>query len=264
MEKIVESIKNIFRIVYILLLKPKALYQLFDTKSIPIIIINFNQLFFLEQLVNFLLDRKFKNIVIIDNNSNYPPLLKYYNTIKDKVIIEKRNDNLGHMVFFKDPKYLTNYGKGFYVITDADILPNKNLPPNFLFYMIKTLFANYRIVNKVGFALNIEDIPSYYPLRDKVLSWEKKFWSNEIKPGMYLAEIDTTFALYKPGYKLKDGYFLSAIRISGDYCCLHGGWYLNPKNISDENQYFMKTVNSSSSWMIDELGNSKSDMYDNI
>lgn len=47
-------------------------------KNIPIIIISFNQYFYLKQLVDFLIQNKYTNIVIVDNNSSYPPLLKYF------------------------------------------------------------------------------------------------------------------------------------------------------------------------------------------
>lgn len=49
-------------------------HQMQDHKSIPVIIINFNQLFYLKQLVDFLIRREFKNIIIIDNASTYQPL----------------------------------------------------------------------------------------------------------------------------------------------------------------------------------------------
>ena len=49
-----------------------------DYKSIPIIIISFNQLEYLKKLITFLKERHFKNIVIIDNMSIYKPLLDYY------------------------------------------------------------------------------------------------------------------------------------------------------------------------------------------
>ena len=51
-------------------------------KSIPIIIISFNQLHYLRQLIAFLKKYEYSNIVIIDNNSTYKPLLDYFETIE--------------------------------------------------------------------------------------------------------------------------------------------------------------------------------------
>ena len=61
--------------------------------SVPIIIINYNRLKDLKELVSFLLERKHENIIIVDNKSSYPPLLEYYEQIKDRVKIEKMDQN---------------------------------------------------------------------------------------------------------------------------------------------------------------------------
>jgi len=261
MSKIVLLFQYIIRYLYIVLSKPSTIFQLIDQFSIPIIIINFNQLFYLQQLVGFLLKRGFKNIIIIDNNSTYPPLLAYYSSIKNEVVIERRADNLGHMVFFEDPQYLKKYGKGFYVLTDADIVPNINLPSDFLRKMIYMLISHYKKIVKVGFALEIDDIPNYYPLKEKVIDWERKFWEVQIEEDVFLAEVDTTFALYRPGYNLSKGHFLSSIRLAGKFLCTHGGWYLNPNALTDENIYYMNSVHKSSSWIIDKDGKQKFDRY---
>src|SRR5690606_7613706 len=140
-----------------------CIIQYIFPKRIPIVIINYNQLYYLKQLLNFLISRGFRNIIIIDNNSTYPPLISYYEEIIDKVTIHRRIDNLGHMVFFHDPIYIKKYGKGFYVLTDADIVPNKDLPHNFMRIMLNILIRYSSVITKVGFALRIDDIPDYYP-----------------------------------------------------------------------------------------------------
>lgn len=229
--------------------------------SIPIIIINFNQLFYLNKLVEFLLNRKFENIVIIDNNSTYSPLLDYYKEIESKVTIEYMNVNLGHMAFFESEYLQSKYGNGYYVVTDADIVPNENLPLDFMRIMIKYLDKYYRAVNKIGFALKIDDIPNHFPLKEKVLLWEKRHWELELSKDVFKAETDTTFALYKPMYpKLFDNiFFLKGIRLGGEFTCKHGGWYKDPNNLTQEELFYQKTANSSSSWNFDKdnkvLGN---------
>src|SRR5690606_21463109 len=124
---------------YLILFDKEVKKHRINSKTIAIIIINYNQLENLRYLVSFLLDRDFKNIVIIDNNSTYPPLLEYYDKIKGKIVIEMMSDNLGHMVFFENKTLLDKYGSGYYCITDADIRPNENLPDNFLDTLIQTL-----------------------------------------------------------------------------------------------------------------------------
>ena len=85
--------------------------QLKNPYSIPVIIISFNQLFYLNQLVNFLLKRGFSNIVIIDNNSTYPPLLDYFDSLSENnnITIHKLSKNIGNLVFWKESEIYKKY-----------------------------------------------------------------------------------------------------------------------------------------------------------
>ncbi|GGC32261.1 hypothetical protein GCM10011386_25500 [Parapedobacter defluvii] len=227
--------------------------------TIPVIIINFNQLTNLKNLVTFLQDRKLKNIVIIDNNSSYPPLLDYYETIKRTVTVEIMPENYGHMVFFEHEQLQQKYGQGYYVITDPDILPNPKLPSNFMEVMLKKMDKYHFGIQKVGFALEIDTIPDYFPLKEKVLNWERQYWTDELEKDVFHADIDTTFALYKPKYPSKFNAkmrrFYEAIRLGGNFTSKHMGWYLDPKNLSEEQRYYMQTSSESASWKFDEDGN---------
>lgn len=230
--------------------------QISNPKAIPIIIINFNQLHFLEKLVNFFLERGHQNIVIIDNNSTYVPLLEYYDKIKERVIVERMDQNYGHMVFFENKELQIKYGTGFYFLTDADIVPNKNLPDNYFHLMLDVLQKHFVNVSKVGFALDLDSIPDYYPKKQNVIQWETPFWENEAEKNIFHSLIDTTFALYKPGYPKKNNQngFLFAVRMAGDFTAKHGGWYVDYNNLTDEQLFYQKTANSSSSWKINEDG----------
>jgi hypothetical protein len=148
-------------------------HQMQDHKSIPVIIINFNQLFYLKQLVDFLIRREFKNIIIIDNAFYLPTALRLL--IQNVVTVEKLNTNFGHDVFFKNRDLQKKYGKGFYFLTDSDIVPNKNLPKDFETVMLNYLFKYYKKVNKIGFAIDTKDIPDYYPLKEKSSNLGKTF-----------------------------------------------------------------------------------------
>ncbi|SEF94568.1 hypothetical protein SAMN05421847_1102 [Halpernia humi] len=242
----------------------KIRQQILDKKSIPVIIINYNQLFYLRQLIDFLRKREFKNIVIIDNASSYQPLLDYYDEIKNEVTVEKLKTNSGHEVFFKNKSLRKKYGQGFYFLTDADIVPNENLPQNFECVMLDYLLKYYKKVNKIGFAIDTKNIPDFFPLKEKVQSWETRFWKNEIEKDVYLAYIDTTFALYKPKYPKSIFNLIKpmeAIRLGGNFTCKHGGWYTNPNDLSDENLFYIKTANQSASWKVDEKGAHLSSEY---
>ena len=223
-----------------------------DYKKIPIIIINFNQLFYFKQMIDFLLKRGFKNIVIIDNNSSYPPLLKYYDEIQSKVTIHRLDTNEGHMVFWKRQDLFEKYAEDYFVITDPDIILNKDLPQNFLKYF-KAILDHYISTVKVGTALRIDDIPETFNPKLKVLKWEQQFWENRIAKNIYNAKIDTTFALYRPGYKDAANFF-TAIRVAGKYTAGHGGWYVDSENLTEEQKYYANIPNVSSTWKVENDG----------
>lgn len=243
---------------YTIRYNPLVLKQRKKPNSIPVIIINFNQLDNLKKLVDFLLVRKIENIVIIDNKSDYPPLLEYYQTIQTKVKVELMDNNEGHMVFFKNKRLQKEYGKGYYILTDADILPNPNLAFNFIKIMIQKMDKYHRQIVKVGLALDLDTIPNYYPLKERVINWEKKYWLNQLEKDVYFADIDTTFALYKPSYpnkfRVKQHHFYRAIRLAGNFTSKHMGWYLNPKELTEEQRHYMQTASGSNSWKFDKDG----------
>lgn len=233
-----------------------VLRQLIDPTSIPFIIINYNQLFYFKKLVEFAIKSNFKKIVIIDNVSTYQPLLDYYKKISlQGIIIEHMDKNYGHMVLFEESKLYNKYCKGFFILSDADIVPNENLPDNFIKTLMYWLFKRYDQVTKVGFAMNLEDIPDYYPQKNKVLEWEKQFWHKPIKKNVYLAKVDTTFALYKPNFKntLKHRMdFYNGIRIAGNFSAQHGGWYIDYDHLTNEQQFYINTASKVSSWVIEK------------
>ncbi|GEM52385.1 hypothetical protein AS589_00675 [Empedobacter brevis] len=239
---------------YLVKTNPLIKKQRKNPLSIPIIIINFNQLFYLQKLVDFLLKRGFENIVIIDNKSTYLPLLEYYNDIKTKVRIKKMDKNYGHSILYLAAHDIKEFTKGYYVITDPDILPNENLPINFMDVLIEKLEKYFNSVTKVGFALKIDDIPDFFPLKQQVVNWENKFWENEVEENVFLNVLDTTFALYKPRYPYNfyNLPFLPALRIGSNYTATHGGWYKNPKKMTEEEIYYQRTAKSSSSWNFDK------------
>jgi len=254
MKNFIKIIYSLFYKIYLYFVNPYAYKQIGNPKSIPIVIISFNQLFYLEKLVSLLMKYGHENIVIIDNNSTYPPLLHYFDTLKCLVKIHRLSENVGHMVFWQKKEIFKQYLKGYYIVTDADILPIDLCPENFVEKLLTVLNQNVRIT-KVGLSLKIDDIPNTNPNKTAILKWEKQFWKKKISEGQFKSAIDTTFAIYKPNYQFKEKRFYKAIRLDKPYQAYHGGWYIDLKNLTDEQRYYIKTTNSSSSWKTDEKGN---------
>ena len=223
--------------------------------QIPIIIINYNRLEDLKEIVSFYLSRNHQNIVIVDNKSTYLPLLDYYQEIakESRVTVKIMDRNYGHTVFWDNNELFQEYANGYYIITDPDVIPNINLPEDYLLTLVDFL-DRYPQVTKVGFALRIDDIPDFFTQKDIVRKWESKFWEKQIEKDAYLAEIDTTFAVYPPLYRRDINNFTNAIRLAGNFTATHNGWYINPTKLSDEECYYYRSANTSNSWRLNENG----------
>ncbi|WP_087491540.1 MULTISPECIES: glycosyltransferase family A protein [unclassified Winogradskyella] len=238
-----------------------AIAQEKNVLSIPIIIISFNQLTYLKQLIDYLLSSGFRNIIIIDNNSTYKPLLDYFNEIKSVVAIKRLKKNYGHKVFWEVPEVYKKYAGGYYVVTDPDILPLHENAENFMNLFIKILNTNSK-ATKVGLSLKIDDIPNTNKNKLKIIEWETQWWLKPLSAELYEANIDTTFAMYRPKYHAKDGRFLSGIRTASPYIAKHLSWYIDTDNLSKETQFFMNSCNASSSWRLSTDGTLKDKRYD--
>ena len=228
-----------------------------DIYAIPIIIISFNQLFYLKKLIDFLKECGYKNIIIIDNNSTYKPLLEYFETIRNQVTLYLLNENHGHRVFWKINEINKKYSHDYFALTDPDINPIDECPKDFLKNFKNILDKNIKI-HKVGFSLLLDEIPDTNPDKNKIKLWESRFWKQRNNDGDYIADIDTTFALYKPIRFSNSSNFFKAIRTQKPYIARHGGWYIDPKNLSEEQEFYINHANSSSSWL-----NKETDFYKN-
>ena len=251
MKKIISSLRLKLYIIYSLIFCKVVRDQIKNNFIIPIIIINYNQFESFKKLVNTLLERGFKNIIILDNNSTYNPLLNYYLELDNNpnITLHLLEKNLGHMALWKRKDILKLYSKGYFVVTDPDISIGKDVPDDFIKLFIKLINSNVSI-KKVGFSLVINDIPDYYVNKEKVISWEKKFWRKKMSSGHYLAKIDTTFALYRPLFIYDSHNFEEAIRTNNPYSVRPLGWYIDYNNLTEEQIYYIKTANNSSSWLL--------------
>ncbi|MCC6689922.1 MAG: glycosyltransferase family 2 protein [Bacteroidia bacterium] len=218
-----------------------------DSKLIPVIINNRNRYTYLLQLISWLENAGYLDIHIIDNASSYPPLLNYYT--KTKYTVHRLNDNLGYLALWKSGLYKLYY-RNFYVYTDPDILPIADCPFDVLDFWLKKL-NQYSSIEKIGFALKIDDLPVHYANKQKVIEWENKFWTNQIEPELYDADIDTTFALYRP-FTNGNRWVQKAYRTSGKYMAKHLPWYENSAEQTDENIFYMNNVSTGASHWIEK------------
>lgn len=210
-----------------------------ELMNIPIFIISFNRLEYLQKQIAFLERYNLRNIHIIDNQSTYPPLLNYYKTLPYHIYYMKKN--YGHEVLFKVSEFADIVDNSYFVLTDPDVVAVDECPEDFL-SLFFDLLCHYPKINKAGFSLKLDDIPDSYALKQSVLSWENKFYCNvTLFQGInvYEAPIDTTFALYRPRKAWKrSSSFFAAIRTGYPYAARHLPWYKNLDQPSEEDVFY--------------------------
>jgi hypothetical protein len=215
--------------------------------NMSVVIIGYNQFTYISKMVKQV-EQYTNDIIIIDNNSNYDPLLNYYNT-DYKYSLLKMDKNYGHKVY--ETSFIVSLLGNIHIITDPDLKFNSNLPKNFIGEMIK--ISNDYKAGRVGFALliDVDDIRkelSYAGMPIK--EWEGRFWKNIINHPylkLYGAPIDTTFCLLNT---LHNSNGLS-IRIGDSYICKHLPWHINywSELLDDEYDHYLINNKSSNYWI---------------
>jgi hypothetical protein len=207
----------------------------FDYKQIPIFINARDLTNPLRHLIAWLLEAGYSKIYVLDNASSYPALLDFYDKISGDVTVIPLGTNAGRLAIW-DLNILARLNvTGPYVWTDPDIVPIEECPSNVLefFWEVLRAFPNK---TKVGFGLRIDDLPEHYRFKQKVIAWESQFWTNRVTPKLYDADIDTTFALYRPGSQFE----MSALRSGFPYLARHHPWYENSERPSDDHKYYVE------------------------
>lgn len=236
MKTIKNYIASFLRMIYI---------KKIDYKNTPIIINNYNRLSTTIKLIESLEKRGYINIHILDNQSTYQPLLEFYKTTPYKVHFLKKN--YGAKALWESGlwwKFVTSY----YVYTDSDVVLVEACPDDFIEYF-HFLLEKYPKVHKVGFSLKIDDLPNHFNNKTEVIKWESKFYIKKIENNVFVAPIDTTFALYRPYSKRgsRDG-STKMLRTGYPYQLKHLPWYLNNADLSEEELYYINTTSQSTHW----------------
>ena len=218
-------------------------------KQTPIFVICRDRISPLLELIEWLESAGMNNIILVDNDSQYPDLLDYYAKTPYQVIYTGKN--IGHTVVWAESIARTLYDGEFYIVTDPDVIPDKSAPKDSVKYFF-SIHRKYLQYKKVGFGLQIDDLPEHYSLRDSVVQWESQFWKNELKDGLFEAGIDTTFALYKP---FTDFYTLHpSIRTGRPYTAMHLPWYIDSSELDTEEAFYrMHARQDVTSWNVEEI-----------
>jgi hypothetical protein len=201
----------------------------------PVVINNRNRLTTTKNMVEHLLRlNKNQEIIILDNDSSYDPLIKWYKEIEDRIDVRYLN-NEGHLAIWSTGIYkeLGDY----FIYTDSDIELNSNMPYSYQIFMYN-LLQKYEM-NKIAFAIKIDDLPDHYRYKNQVIRNESKWWLEQIEQDIYKADTDTTFAFMR---NIGDNTYKSLRIARNDFICRHIPFYIDLENLDQEEQYYIDNI----------------------
>lgn len=245
-------LKNIFRLFLYKDISFKLTQNEKDSlkRNIPIIIIVRDRLNCLKELLSRLQHDGYHNLILLNNNSTFRPLLDYLSQSQLKVL--NLNDNLGHTALWKIKSLEKLIKSNWFVYTDPDVIPTLESKSEYIATFFESLL-NLTNFKKSGFSLKIDDLPDHFHLKKTVIAWEKQFYSRKIKGNFYIADIDTTFALYRPNTPYCFG---PALR-SAELFSRHLPWYLDGSNLNEDELFYRNNASKAvTTWNVS--GQSKS------
>jgi hypothetical protein len=210
--------------------------------KIPVIINNRNFLTWPKAMVERIKEYDgVGEIIIVDNDSTYPPLLEWYAT--NPCRIERLNDNLGMGAPWVSEVVKKLNGVP-YILTDPD-MGLEDTPDDTLLYLLDKL--NALQLDKVGLGLDWQIVEKKSPYYERLNLYEKSRWSNSpVIDGVYTeVQIDTTFALYNV-----DHYFIGGGSTTFPYVARHYPWEFSIEEArnNEEFMYYMDNATSASSY----------------
>lgn len=203
----------------------------------PIFILNFNQVSFLRRQIAWLLRSGYTDITVLDNHSTYPPLLGYYDEMLagGKIKVVRRDSNEHKRIVWE--KHLQDH-QGPFVLTTSDVVPDSCCPADVVAHLAAQLDANPQLY-KAGLGLRIDNIPEHYAHRHDVLVKQREYWRIPAAMGVFLADIDFTFSLYRGGSEFSYG---PAVRTGWPYLARHEPWYSDSTDRTEEELYYEATI----------------------
>lgn len=215
------------------------------TNSIPIYIPTFNNPTYLLNFIKQLEKNDAKNLVVIDNNSTYPPMKECLSIIEQKYKVVRLDQNFGPHYILRNKQFYQSLPELF-CLSDPDLEFSTSLPVDFINEL--KIISEVHKVGKVGLALEFssEDVMHSELFLDgqKVgaIEYEQQFWTNNIGKNqtgddLYRTTLDTTFALYNKTYfDPEDRY--TAIRVAGKFTAKHLGSLSNSIVPKSESIYY--------------------------
>ena len=187
-------------------------------------------------------------IIIVDNNSTYPPLLEWYDT--NPCTIVKSNQNYGQYGVWMSG-VLNTIESDFYVVSDPDL--DLSLTPKDCLIKLKEKLEKYDDICRIGLSLcnfwnRVEGQCFYYWLEHMKHEFlDETKLVDEILMGHI---VDTTFAMYVKNRS----HIGKSCALDFPYCATHLPWLYTNEDLNDsynsnpEFFYYLKTAGYPSSF----------------
>lgn len=211
---------------------------MFDQIDCPVFITCRDRVTDLRQLVGWLEAAGHQRIILLDNDSAWPPMLDYLAGSPHEV--RRLNGNYGSQALWSVGMAPDDE---WFVLTDPDIVPLDTCPGDAVTRLYEVL-QRHPEMPKAGLGLYLDDLP---PRFDQ--TWERSLSdeSRQLEPNAYRSQVDTTFALYPPGRK----FAYEAIRLGSPYLARHMGWYAESAPTQEDVFYLSRAApgGQGSSWL---------------
>lgn len=216
--------------------------------KIPIIINNRNLLTWPKKMIEVI--KSFDNvgeIIIVDNESTYEPLLEWYEKKPCQIVFSKNNGQSCPW----DINLPEKLNQKYYVVTDSD-LDLSQTPKDCLTY-IREKMEKYQEYSKIGLSLSNWDVSVDSPYHHFLRNWAINNWdTNSVVDGLLTGQIfDTTFGMYNLEKHPHSGKNCTTY---SPYSANHIPWEItnqtikNMKDVNFEFYYYLKNATSASSY----------------
>lgn len=226
-----------------LITEVSSLWNFCAWQDVPIFINARDRIGVTKKLIDWLLDAGYKNLIILDNNSTYKKLLRYYRALEkdSRVKIIRLKKNLGYKALWLSNVLEMLKISTPYVYTDPDVTPAENCPKDFVKQLYEILDANHEI-RKVGLGLIYDDI-NFFGKKETYEMEDGYRKCGYISENLSYAQVDTTFALYS---NLRSYSLRFSLRTYGDLMARHLPWYFDYDNLPEDERYYMKHADKNS------------------
>ena len=215
--------------------------------EVPVLVPCFNNPTYCDQMLKQLQALGFDDVTFVDNASDSEPMRDWLKqTAASGVRVDLLPENLGPHRSIFTPERLRLLPRWF-CVTDPDLAFNPALPVDFLSTMAASMLRHD--ICKAGFALDISNRRALKQEKFEiggnqvqVWEWEKQFWENRLDfthggDPVFLASVDTTFALYDRD-TFKIGNLLRSLRIAGRFTAEHLPWLAKPMVSAEETRIY--------------------------